>query len=317
MEGWMTRVVFMGTPDFAVPSLHSLFEAPTFDVVGVVTQPDRPAGRGRALTSPAVKQAAERHHIPVFQPESLRSPDAIQHLRSWDSDVIVVVAFGQILRYEVLDLPPFGCINIHASLLPRWRGAAPIQYAIRSGDAETGITIMRMDRGLDSGPIILQKSVPIANDETGETLHDKLAVLGATLLPDTLAGYLRGELIPRQQPEDGITLAPTLRKQDGQIDWTQPARWIDHHVRAYTLWPGTHTILNGEMIKVISGHVEADNPGYPLPGTLVAAEGKLAVQTGEGHYVLDRIQPPGKKPMTGQSYLTGHPETVGQIVGPG
>ncbi len=310
----MARVIFMGTPDFAVPSLLRLLEDPRFDLVGVVTQPDRPAGRGRTLTAPAVKQAAQRHAISVFQPETLRSSEAVQQLEAWMPDVIVVVAFGQILRSEVLDLPPSGCINVHASLLPRWRGAAPIQYAIRAGDSETGITIMKMDQGLDSGPIIFQEAVPIAADETGETLHDKLADLGAKLLPDTLDGYLRGTLIPTPQSEEGITLAPTLRKQDGEIDWTQPARLIDHHVRAYTPWPGTHTILNGETIKVIAGHVETDELGYPLPGTLVAVEGNLAVQTGVGHYVLDLIQPAGKKPMTGQSYLSGHPGSAGQVL---
>jgi methionyl-tRNA formyltransferase len=315
MESCMARVVFMGTPDFAVPSLQSLYNDPGFEVVGVVTQPDRPAGRGRTITTPPVKQAAQEAGIPVFQPETLRSPEAVQQLRDWACDVIVVVAFGQILRTAVLDLPPFGCVNVHASLLPRWRGAAPIQYALRAGDSETGITIMKMDRGLDSGPIISQQAIPMADQETGESLHDKLAALGAALLPGGLHQYLAGALIPIPQPKEGITLAPTLQKQDGVIDWAQPARLIDQQVRAYTPWPGTHTTLNGEIIKVIRGHVKSSDPGYPLAGTLVADQANLAVQTGDGLYVLDVIQPAGKKPMTGQSYLIGHPDSVGHVLG--
>jgi len=311
----MARVVFMGTPDFAVPSLQSLYSNPEFEIVGVVTQPDRPAGRGRAITAPPVKQAAQAVDIPVFQPETLRSPEAIQQLRDWACDVIVVVAFGQILRTAVLELPPFGCINVHASLLPRWRGAAPIQYAIRAGDTETGVTIMKMDRGLDSGPIIFQQAIPLADEETGESLHDRLAESGANILPRVLLEYMTGSLIPAAQPEEGITHAPTLKKSDGLIDWALPSHLIDLHVRAYTPWPGTHATLHGEVIKVISGHVAASDPGYPLAGTIVAEQANLAVQTGDGLYILDLIQPAGKKVMTGQSYLTGHPDSIGHVLG--
>ena len=278
----MARVVFMGTPDFSVPSLQRLHNDPRFEVVGVVTQPDRPAGRGRSITPPPVKQAAQEAGIPIFQPETLRSPEAVQQLRDWSCDVIVVVAFGQILRSEVLELPPFGCVNVHASLLPRWRGAAPIQYALCAGDSETGITIMKMDRGLDSGPIISQQSIPMAEDETGPSLHDRLAVLGASLLPDVLHEYLTGSLIPMPQPEEGITLAPTLKKRDGEIDWAQPARMIDLHVRAYTPWPGTHTTLNGKVIKVIHGHTEAVIRDIHLQVRWWSITGNLQYKPGRG-----------------------------------
>jgi len=309
----MVRVIFMGTPDFAVPTLQTLIDHPEFDVVGVVTRPDRPAGRGQELTPPPIKQTAERAGIAVFQPKTLRTPEAFEQLVVWQPDVIVVVAFGQILRPNVLDLPPFGVINVHASLLPRWRGAAPIQYAIREGDQETGITIMKMDPGLDTGPILAQRTIPIAPDETGATLHDKLALLGAELLPDVLLKYLSGEIQPTPQSEHGVTTAPTLEKSAGKIDWTQPAQVIDRKVRAYTPWPGTFTYLGGNLIKIIEGKSLAEDPGYPLPGTLVKWQGMLAVQTGSGLYVVEKVQPAGKKAMTGQAFLAGHPDATGQV----
>jgi methionyl-tRNA formyltransferase len=311
----VARIIFMGTPDFAVPSLQALIDSPDFEVVGVVSQPDRPAGRGRELSAPPVRRAAEQAGIPVFQPEKLRTPEAVEHLDAWQPDVIVVVAFGQILKPNVLDLAPYGSINVHASLLPRWRGAAPIQYAIRAGDTETGITIMRMDPGLDTGPMIAQRSIPIAPDDTGATLHDKLGALGAEMLPDVLRRYLSGELQPVPQPDEGITHAPTLKKSEGQIDWAQPAVITDRQVRAFTPWPGTFTWLDGEPIKIVAGRPLAEDPAYPIPGTLVKWQGGLAVQTGSGLYLLDSIQPAGKKPMTGQAFLAGRPDVLGLVMG--
>lgn len=311
----MVRVVFMGTPDFAVPSLKALIEHPEFEVVGVVTQPDRPAGRGRELTAPPVKRVAEAAGIAVYQPKSLRTPEAVEQLADWEPDVIVVAAFGQILRANVLDLPRYGCINVHASLLPRWRGAAPISYAVRAGDAESGITIMRMDVGLDTGPMISKTAIPIAPDETGASLHDKLSVLGAEMLPDALLKYIAGELVPQPQPEDGITTAPTMEKSAGLINWSDTAEAIDRQVRAYTPWPGTFTYLDGEMIKVISGKALRDDPAYPLPGTVVQWQGGLAVQTGGGLYQIEMVQPAGKKAMPSSAFLTGHPDIVGRVFG--
>src|SRR5690606_21327697 len=208
---FMANVVFMGTPDFAVPALKLLIQH--HNVLGVVTQPDRPAGRSRQVQMSPVKQVALDAGIPVFQPEKIRRPEAIEELRQWSPDVYVVAAFGQILPQTVLDIPPHGSVNIHASLLPRWRGAAPIQAAIRAGDTETGITIMKMDAGLDTGPILRQQAIPIAPDETGQSLHDKLAALGGNLLIETLPGYLSGEIQPQPQDDSLATLAPRIQKE--------------------------------------------------------------------------------------------------------
>jgi methionyl-tRNA formyltransferase len=226
----------MGSPDFAVPSLEAL--CASYTVVGVVTQPDRPAGRGGTVVLPAIKVAALRLGIPVIQPEKLRQPDAMEQLQAWSPDVIVVTAFGQILRPVVLDLPRFGCINVHGSLLPRWRGAAPIQAAILAGDKETGITIMKMDAGVDTGPILSQRYIPIAPDDTGGSLFAKMSTLGAELLLDTLPRYLSGELIPQPQPEEGATYAPMLKKEDGLLDFTRPAVELERRVHAMNPWPG-------------------------------------------------------------------------------
>jgi methionyl-tRNA formyltransferase len=312
----VTRIVFLGTPSFAVPSLEALAHHPSFQVVGIVTQPDRPAGRGRELVAPPVKQRAETLGIPVFQPEKLRDPEAVEYLRAWSPDMLVVAAFGQILRQPVLELARHGSINVHASLLPRWRGAAPIQYAIHAGDAETGITIMKMDAGLDTGPILVQRALPIAPDETGASLSEKLATLGAEILPSVLISYINGEIVPRAQPQEGVTYAPTLKKEQGQIDWSQPAGTIDRHVRAYYPWPGTFTSLQGEVFKVISGKVLPDEEPVALPSTLVSYGNGLAVQTGAGLYRLDLVQPAGKKQMTSQAFLAGHPQFVGTLFQP-
>lgn len=307
----MTRVVFMGTPDFAVPALEALVADTGFTVTGVVTQPDRPAGRGQQERPSPVKIRALAHALPVFQPEKLRGEDALAQLRAWAPEVIVVAAYGQILREAVLTLPPYGCINVHASLLPRWRGAAPIQYAIRAGDAESGVTIMQMEAGLDSGPILLQEAIPLAAEETGVSLHDKLAALGAELLIPALDGYLAGEIIPRPQPDEGVTIARSIRKEAGAIDWGESAEAIDRQVRAYDPWPGTFTILSGERLKIIRGMpvmgVEAD----ALPGTFISSEGALGVAAGEGVYRIEEIQPAGKKRMSAEAFLAGRGEVIG------
>jgi len=311
----VARVVFLGTPEFAVPSLRALVDDPRFEVVGVVTQPDRPAGRGQQLRMSAVKQQALMLGLPVFQPITLRDEAAVEHLRSWQPDVLVVVAYGQILRKPVLELAPHGVINVHASLLPRWRGAAPIQYAIRAGDEQTGVTIMLMDEGLDTGPILAQREIAIAPDETAATLHDKLAALGAQLLPQTLNAYLDGTLAPCPQPSEGVTYAPTLKKEDGHIDWSQSAVAIDRQVRAYDPWPGTFAYLRGDLLKVLRGIPLPEAHSSALPGTLMEWDDGLAVQTGAGVYVLHTIQPAGKRPMTSQAYLVGHRDVVGEVLG--
>lgn len=290
----------MGSPDFALAALKALYE--NYPVIGVVTQPDRVAGRGRALRPPPVKTLALELGIPAIQPVKLREPEALDQIRFWGPDVIVVAAFGQILRQEVLDLPAFGCLNVHASLLPRWRGAAPINAAILHGDEETGVTIMKMDPGLDTGPILSQRAVPITPDETAGSLFEKLSRLGAELLLDTLPGYLSGEITPRPQPEEGVTYAPMLKKEDGRLDFRQPAEELERKVRAFNPWPGTYFDWYGGTIKV---HKAGIRPGKKRAGDRLVVDGLPALGTSDGLLVLEAVQPAGKKPMPGRAFLAG------------
>ena len=295
------RLVFMGSPDFSLPALEAL--AARYRVVGVVTQPDRPAGRGGALKPPAVKEAALRLGLPFIQPEKMRLPEAMDQLRAWAPDLIVVAAFGQILRPDVLDLPKWGCINIHGSLLPRWRGAAPIQAAILAGDRETGITIMRMDPGVDTGPMLSQRSIPISSAETAGSLFEKLAPLGAALLMETLPRYLSGELQPRSQPDEGVAYVSMLKKEDGLLDFTQPAVALERRVRAFHPWPGTWFDWNGAPLKVL--RVAVSPRGSPGPGKHLTLSGVPAVGTVDGVLVLEEVQPAGRKSMSGKAFLAG------------
>lgn len=307
----MVDVVFMGTPDFAVPTLRALIDA--YHVVGVVTQPDRPAGRGnKAPLPPPVKQVAIAHDIPVFQPEKLRRPEAIETLRQWHADLYVVAAFGQILPQTVLDIPRYGSINVHASLLPRWRGAAPIQAAILHGDSRTGVTIMKMDAGLDTGPMLRAESIEIAPDETGASLHDRVAELGARLLIPTLDDYLTGEIQPVPQPEDGVTVAPRIEKEQGRIDWSKSADEIDRQVRAFTPWPGTFTDWNGRTLKILSG---SSVQGRAEPGQVVHNNGRIAVGTSYGLYALSRVQIAGKPAVEIEAFVNGYPDVIGTKLG--
>lgn len=295
------RIVFMGSPDFAVPALEAL--AIHYPLVGVVTQPDRPAGRGGTLKPPAVKTAASRLGIPIIQPEKLRQTEAMAQLQAWAPDLIVVAAFGQILRPDVLDLPKWGCINIHGSLLPRGRGTAPIQAAILAGDLETGITIMKMDPGVDTGSILSQRAIPISPEDTAGTLFEKLAPIGAELLLETLPRYLSGELQPQSQPAEGVTYVPMLKKEDGRLDFTQPAVALERRVRAFNPWPGTWFDWNGTTIKVM--HARADPEKSPSVGLRLILEGYPAIGTSAGNLILAEIQPAGKKSMTGKAFLAG------------
>jgi methionyl-tRNA formyltransferase len=295
------RIVFMGSPDFAVPSLYALADA--YPVAGVVSQPDRPAGRGRTLKPPAVKEAALRLGLPIMQPEKLRQAEAIQQLREWAPDLIVVAAFGQILRPELLDLPRFGCLNVHGSLLPRWRGAAPIQAAILAGDAGTGVTIMKMDPGVDTGAILSQRSVLIAPQDTAGALFARLAPLGAELLLETLPRYLSGMLQPHPQPADGITYAPLLKKEAGLLDFSQPAAALERRVRAFDPWPGTWFFWKDEPLKVLRARVGAvQSPGARRR---LMVKGYPAIGTEEGILILEEVQPAGKKRMPGNAFLAG------------
>ncbi|MBN2386925.1 MAG: methionyl-tRNA formyltransferase [Anaerolineales bacterium] len=299
------RIVFMGSPDFAVPILEALTRA--YPVVGVVTQPDRPAGRGRILVPPPVKETALRLGLPVIQPERLRQPVAMDQLRTWAPDLIVVTAFGQILKPEVLELPLHGCINVHASLLPRGRGAAPIQAALLAGDAETGVTIMRMDPGVDTGPLYASRAIPIAAEETAGTLFAKLALLGADLLLETLPGILNGELQPRPQPAEGVTYAAMLKKEDGRLDFTRPAVELERRVRAMNPWPGAFFDWQGASLKVHKAHTAFALPYvFQQAGTRSVHAGQPAIYGSDNTMlVLDEVQPAGRKPMSGKAFLAG------------
>jgi methionyl-tRNA formyltransferase len=295
------RTVFMGSPDFAMPTLRALAEA--LPVVGVITQPDKPAGRGRVLTPPPIKLLAQSLGIPVIQPERLREPTAMEKLHSWAPELIVVAAFGQILRPAVLDLPRYGCLNVHASLLPRWRGAAPIQAAILAGDEQTGVTIMRMDAGIDTGPTLSQRSLPILPEDTAATLSEHLATLGAQLLLDVLPSYLQGDLVALPQPETGATYAPMLQKSEGQLDFTQPATNLARRVRAFNPWPGAFTFWNEQLLKIHQAHAVAVSASSS--GQLLIHDGLPAIGTSDGLLVLDTVQPAGKKSMPGAVFLQG------------
>ena len=297
----MTRIVFMGSPDFAAPALTSL--AAHYPVVGVVTQPDRPSGRGMTLTSPPVKVTAQELGIPVIQPEKLKLPEALQQLQDWKPDLIVVAAFGQILRSNVLDLPKYGCLNIHASLLPRHRGAAPIQAAILAGDAETGITIMKMNAGLDTGPMLCQRAIPIGAEDSGGSLFEKLSRLGGELLLETIPDYISGKLTPQPQPVEGATYFGMIKKEDGLLDFTRPAIELERRVRAFHPWPGTFMLWNNAPLKIHKAHVVQGS--RTETGKQVVVDGLPAIGTTDGLIVFDELQPPGKNSMPGKAFLAG------------
>ena len=300
-----TRIVFMGSPDFAIPTLKSLIKQ--YPVIGVVTQPDRQAGRGQKLVQPPVKVLALKNDIPIIQPKSLRNaPDAKIQLEAWNPDVFVVAAFGQILEKEVLNSPPHGCLNVHASLLPRWRGVSPIQAAILNGDHLTGVTVMKMDEGVDTGDILAQYSIPIETDDTGGSLFNKLAQLGADLLIKTLPSYIKGEIIPKPQGSSPTPYAPMLKKSDGELDFAKPAETLERQVRAFQPWPGTYTYWQGKLFKIHQSHVaDIASPGE---GIFIVVDQKPAVGTSKRVLVFDIVQPAGKKAMAGEAFLFGAKE---------
>lgn len=298
------RIVFMGTPDFAVPSLRALHAA-GHELTLVVTQPDRPRGRKQEPAPPPVKVAALELGLPVYQPEKLTPPGALDPLIAAAPDVAVVVAYGHILRKAALEIPRLGCVNAHGSLLPRFRGAAPINWAIIAGDRTTGITTMLLDEGMDTGPMLLRREVEIAPDETAGSLHDKLMPVAAALLVETLAGLAAGTITPRPQDDSLATVAPLLRKEDGHIDWTRPAAEIERRVRGLTPWPGSYTIMNGESVKVLRARVEGGKSGEPGRVRDCGKDGIL-VSAGDANLRLLDIQPPGKKAMSACAWLAGH-----------
>jgi len=288
------RIVFAGTPEFAAEHLKALLDTP-HQIIAVYSQPDRPAGRGQKLTPSPVKQLALQHDIPVHQPQTLRDPAAQAELAALKPDLMVVVAYGLILPQVVLDIPRLGCINSHASLLPRWRGAAPIQRAVEAGDAESGVTVMQMEAGLDTGPMLLKVSTPIAAEDTGGSLHDRLATLGPQAVIAAISGLASGNLVGEVQDDSLATYAHKLNKDEARLDWSRPAIELERLVRAFNPWPICHSTLGGEAIKV---HAAALGDGQGQPGNILAADKfGLTVACGEGALRLTRLQLPGGKAL--------------------
>ncbi len=298
------RIVFMGTPDFAVPSLVQLAE--NYQVKGVITQPDRPSGRGRKLVPPPVKETAHSLGLEIFQPQDTNEESSLDRIKSWDPDLICVTAYGQIIRPPLLTLPRFGCINVHASLLPRWRGASPINAAILHGDKESGVTIMKMGPGLDDGPILNQKTVEIRPDETAGSLSDRLANLGGELLIETIPLYIEGKIDPKIQDKSLATYAHLLKKQTGELNFEESANTLALKVRAFSPWPGTFTFWHKS--RLIIHQARAKDVTSPGVGVFTKYEGYPAIGTRKGVLVLDIIQFAGKKKVNGIEFLNGTPD---------
>jgi methionyl-tRNA formyltransferase len=323
----MARIVFMGSPDFALPTLRRLLES-EHEVVAVYTQPDRPAGRGRGLQPPPAKRLALAHSVPVFQPARVSAPDSVADISRLAPDLIVIAAYGQILKQPVLDVPRRGVLNVHASLLPRHRGAAPVAAAILAGDEETGVSIMQTEPALDAGPVLAQRRVPISPQDTAGTLTDRLAEEGADLLIEVLPAWLAGSLVPAPQDSSKATYAPMLHKEDGRIDWRLPADEIWRRVRAFTPWPGAFTYLDGQPLRLLET--------WPIPGAVSLAEGDrlaagtivqcpsgaevpaepgFAVVTGRGLLAIVRVQLAGRRALTAGEFLRGQRELMGKRLG--
>jgi methionyl-tRNA formyltransferase len=305
------NLVFMGTPDFSVPALDALAAA-GHRVLAVYTQPPRPAGRGQKEQPSPVQRAAERHGIPVRAPKSLRDAAAQAEFRALGADLAVVAAYGLILPKAILDAPLRGCLNIHASLLPRWRGAAPIQRAIEAGDAQSGITIMVMDEGLDTGPMLLRESVPIGPETTAAALHDALAALGAKLIVAALAGLDSGTIVPVPQPAEGVTYAKKIAKEEARLDWRAPAALLERRIRAFNPFPGAWFEANGERIRVLAA-MATDRARDAAPGTVLDAQ--LAIACGEGALRPTLLQRAGKAPVAANAFLRGFPLMAGTLLG--
>ena len=311
----MPRIIFMGTPEFAVPVLDALTQT-NHQIVGVYTRPDKPAGRGNKLHTSPIKRLAESRDLPIFQPPTLRKPDVIAELRDLAPDMIIVAAFGLILPPDLLSIPPHGsrCVNTHASLLPKYRGAAPISAAILAGDSETGITLMQMEAGLDTGPILAQCAVPIADDDTTATLTSKLASHAAALLIENLPRLLAGEITPQPQDTARATIVKTIRKEEGLIDWTRSASDISRRVRAFNPWPSAYTFWNGIPLKILNAH-PSDQAIVAEPGQVIAWGKEIGVATGDGLLILHEIQLAGKRAMKIEEFVRGQKEFIGGKVG--
>jgi len=312
MTGW--RIIFMGTPDFACPTLQSLIERGE-NLVAVVTQPDRPKGRGQKMLPPPVKELAEKHGIPVYQPPKVRDPGFVDIIRELKPDVIVVVAFGQILPKALLDIPPHGCINVHASLLPRYRGAAPLNWCIINGETETGVTTMLMDVGLDTGDMLLIRKTALDENEDVQSLHDRMSTMGADLLTETVDRLQTGDIVPQAQDNSANCYAPMLKKDDGIINWHSDARTIHNQVRGLAVWPGACSVIDGQVLKIFRTVI---GEGSGEPGTVLqAAKGRLEVACRSGSLFLQELQLAGKKRLDCTSFLAGYPVSAGTLLGAG
>ena len=307
------RLVFLGTPEFAVPTLERTVEA-GHEVLAVLTQPDRPRGRGQLTSASPVKAAAERLGLPVFQPERIRRPEAVELLRALGVDAMVVVGYGQIIPQTVIDLAPLGIINVHASLLPKYRGAAPIQWAIANGETWTGVTTMRIDAGLDTGDILLQEGTAIGPDETAVELSPRLAAMGAGLLVRTLGKLTDGSIAPQKQDSALATYAPLLKKQDGQIDWARAAHAIHNQIRGLQPWPGAYTAFRDQTLNLWRSCVREQESAAAEPGCIIALR-PLTVQCGQGALELGEVQLEGRKRMAGTDFVNGQRVREGEILG--
>ncbi len=302
------RIVFMGTPDFAVPTLKALIAA-GHSVVGAFTQPDKPVGRKQILTPPPVKVEAEKNGIPIFQPTTLKNGEAYEILKKLDPEIIVVVAYGKILPKEILQLPRFGCVNGHASLLPRHRGASPIQWSIVCGDSKTGVTTMLMDEGMDTGDILETVTTEISETDTAETLHDRLSLLGAELMCSTLEKIEKGSIAPKPQGEMGVTYAPIIKKEMGLLDFSKNARELHCLIRAFSGWPVAYFVLSGKRVKVYSAEVAA---GDGSKGVVISNKNEFVISCGENTALrLTRLQMEGSKPMDAKAFLCGNAFALG------
>lgn len=306
------RIVFMGSPEFAVPSLRAV--AKRLPIVAVVTQPDRPAGRGRQLAAPPVKREALALGLSMWQPETLRGREALQQMRDLAPTCVVVAAYGEIIRPRMLAVAPKGFVNVHASLLPRYRGASPIAAAIMAGDREAGVSIMLLDAGMDTGPVLAQEAIPLAADATRASLEAELADVGAGLLARTLPAWLQGAIQPAPQNESQATLTRPIEREDGHIDWQEPAERIERLCRAMDPWPNAFTYWDGKLLKIIRGAV-VPGRSTAAPGTVVAMEGGVAVTCGRGRLRLLRLQPEGRGPMSADDFARGRPNFIGATLG--
>ncbi len=308
----MSHLVFMGTPEFAAPVLDALTRT-SHEIVGVYTRADQPAGRGKQLQPSPIKQLALARSLPIFQPPTLRAPEHIAQLRARAPDLIIVAAYGLILPRDVLAIPPRGCVNTHASLLPRHRGAAPIMAAILAGDAETGITLMQMDEGLDTGPILAQRAITIADDDTTGALTPKLANLAAELMIETLPRILVGEIAPQPQDHSRATMFKQIKKEEGLIDWTRSAIEIARRVRAFNPWPSAYTFWNGAPLKILRAEASPRKTDA-APGRVIQSGKEIAVTTGDGVLVLREIQLAGKRAMKIEEFVRGQREFIGSVL---